>query len=357
MAQRRVIESEPENLSAQAEKKADMPKESAESKKTVPKPKSEKKVVQTPSTVSKKSAVKPRSQSKSASSKKAPLQTQKPQNQSVSPKKTAVMSAPKTDKKGAVGPSKKKAVAPKKFKSRKTSKKSESKSDDAQEGMGFLPVIISILLFIAFLAAVVYTTQNPLFAADPQFGDFKAKQVQTFPQLIEKIVLLDAQYSTDWHEERLGKDMINPQFIDAYLEQLDLLEQAVNASEGNETDINLAFLDVRKRMLLSQKAFQEALRYGTEGVVTETFSCDQSRVDKVLAASNLYNESFHIGQKAFPRLDEVLRKSTESRDLVGVNLAKPRWYVTEFGNIKYLAETNIELVNTLCFSENENKPE
>ena len=178
-----------------------------------------------------------------------------------------------------------------------------------------------------------------------RFGYDPAK-LQTFGGLYAEMKILDEKYQTDLHKERLGKDMIQPRFINGYVDHVDALSAAVNASGSNETEVMDKFIEARRRMLVSQDYFHQALRFGTKGVVTTTFNC--ADVPTVLKATERYNQSFEIGRFAIPRLDLVLRKSNEARTLLGVNTQKMRWYVTTFGDIKHLVDTNLWLVDTLC---------
>ncbi len=238
---------------------------------------------------------------------------------------------------------------------RQSSKKTHAQEEESQDLSSWPLIIVAAVLGFTILGIMWATWDNsnppPVQntsesqQAYTRFGYDPAK-LQTFGNVYAEINVLDEKYQTNLHQERLGKDMIQPKFIAGYVDHIDALSAAVNASGSNETEINNQFLAARRRMLVSQDYFQKALRFGTKGVVTTTFNC--ADVPTVIKATEHYNQSLEIGRLAIPRLDFVLAKSGEARNLLGLNTLKMRWYVTTFGDIKHLIDTNLWLVDTLC---------
>lgn len=221
------------------------------------------------------------------------------------------------------------------------------KKEDKDTGFGFLPIVISILLLAGFIAAIAYIeTPTGAVTVQPKVEGFTAEDVPDFPALFEIIKDLDKEYVTDHHEERLGKDMINPIFVKPYVRKVDELWRAVNESDSKEKEIMSQFLEARRRMLISQGFFQQALKYGERGVMTDSFDCRMK--DDLLEATLLYNQSFEIGRHAIPRLDYVLRKSKYAVEVLGTNTEKMRFFVTTFGDIKRLVDTNLWAIDEFC---------
>lgn len=261
----------------------------------------------------------------------------------------AKTSKKKTSKKVAPITPPKKEMVKKPAKDQTHHKKKEEKKDDHNTSEKAWWYVVAAVVLAVAIGLAVASTKAPdevLPSPKPEPLTYKPSDFQTWMDLYHKMEELDKEYVTSLHDERLGKDMINPIFVKPYVNKVDEMWAAVNESGSNETKIMNDFLEARRRMLISQLYFQQALKYGQRGVVTETFNCKYK--GDLEAATLLYNQSYEIGRIAIPRLDHVLTESEEARMNLGLNTEKMRWYVTTFGDIKRVVETNLWAINTFC---------
>jgi len=282
---------------------------------------------------------------------KKPLQkASKSPVKKVSKKKAVSKPVNKTNKKVVKksSPSKRQVSGrPSKF-IRESQARAKKKPHKNEDEVKVWPIILSIILFVGVLGIVIWiNAQADVTPKSPvDKFDFDPADIKTFPDVMVKIDIIDLHYVTDYRKERLGKDMIRPALIPGYLEKLDLLSVAINNSDTNESEIINNFMEARYRMLHSQDYFQQALKYGMLGVVSQDFQCGQTKV--LMEATVLFNQSFEVGRFAIPRLDHVLADSKPAREILGLNTEKMRWFVNRFGDIKRLIDTNLWAIDTLC---------
>ena len=165
-------------------------------------------------------------------------------------------------------------------------------------------------------------------------------------ETIEFIKLLDQKYVTDYHEEKLGEYMINENFVNRYLNDIEKLRESIDAQNTEEGNISITFLDARKAQLEGQKYFQMALKGRGKSVFYKGFRCEDK--NQLLYYTNLYNQSARSAQPFFKLMDRVLRSSKEAKNEIGVDDNKPKFFGSPIGNILYVVDVNLYGIAAFC---------
>lgn len=197
----------------------------------------------------------------------------------------------------------------------------------------------------------------------PYFGNVDAR---SFTQVFEASQEIDRKYNTDYHNEAIGKFVVDIQDIDAMLADLDRLithvdqsvdpasfdpDTIVNISVGerSEKDVALLFLFVRRRMLQSEKEFQLAYQYGYSGLVTHEFYCSQAPV--IRESFDHFKASIVHGLNANYYMDTVLTEYPDiTWKLIGVRENKPRFYSSPFQDMGAQLAKNRDVLDKVCSS-------
>ncbi len=201
-----------------------------------------------------------------------------------------------------------------------------------------IPYVIAVILLVGFIYLLSQYTPEPI-QPTPHTPS-------TLKETIAAIERLDERHGGSWHEEKLAGNMTAMKAIPTYLEDLNALFLAVEAQNSSEANVSLDFLDARRRMLVSEELFQQALKGGTRGRYDEQFTCRDRQALEYY--TSLYNESAEVGKLFFPVMDRVLRSHPDAPELIGLNDEKPKFYYTHFGDILRLVEVNLFGIRQRC---------
>ena len=171
-------------------------------------------------------------------------------------------------------------------------------------------------------------------------------QKQTsFEEGFKTLEKLDARYNTNYHNERLNKTMIDLEFTDPIIEDIEKWEKKWTKEE-NTTDTRalLLFTNIRKNMITSQKFWRLGEEFGSVGRAGDGFRCNEEPF--IINAAYYYNQSWVKGLDAQLKLDTLLyeyREVRRLRELVGIDNAK-----SPLRDIKNIAVNNIALLELHC---------
>lgn len=215
-------------------------------------------------------------------------------------------------------------------KRKRTKQQKQAKQDWRQ-------IIILIIGIAAIILLIYFSGEQP-----PEVEEKVTNY--TLEVVFENIQELDKNYVTEWKKEELGKYMVPITLIEPYVVDLKNLTTEVNSTYHDETA--LLFIEVRIAMLESQKWFQKALALGPKAIVNERSKCDD--VDSLIKGRDYLNASLQAGHAFIKKLDTLLAKvdvkQPDIRDMIGVNMNKPRFYISPFGDIyKMVASNNIAI--------------
>ncbi|MBI4448729.1 hypothetical protein HY641_01735 [Candidatus Woesearchaeota archaeon] len=184
---------------------------------------------------------------------------------------------------------------------------------------------------------------------------FTPPEVWSFKDVYVAVRHLDKKYETsgaDFHNENLRSGpMVHPNAADDYLRDVDKLEAWIgNNTFKNQSNAIGHFLEARRKMLISEKSFQQALSYGMHGVFNKELNCEDREIIK--QATKLYNTSQINGWRAMAQLDKAMAADPIARDLIGVNTPteerRPKFYDNIFVDIAYLANNNLVGLEEYC---------
>lgn len=149
-------------------------------------------------------------------------------------------------------------------------------------------------------------------------------QSYNFEQGYTEVRKIDSRYGTVFHIEKLGGTMVPLEKIDPMVADVRALQDKVNRSQATEDkETLLLFVQARIHMLESERSFQEAVKFGEKGIVSDGFRCSESPT--VEAASKLYQHSLQESGRAQNLLDAILQEP-KTRDFIGINENKPQFY-------------------------------
>lgn len=180
-------------------------------------------------------------------------------------------------------------------------------------------------------------------------------QTWAFKDAYLAVRYLDLKYETagaDFHKENLRHGFyVRANAADDYMSDLDALTKKIGSNTVPEQNKSIQyFLSARKKMIASEKAFQQAMSYGLHGVFTKEMNCEDR--DIIVTASKLYNTSNVNGWRAMADLDRALASYDNAREYIGVNTPtqknRPAFYDNIFVDLGYLVNSNYERLNDYC---------
>lgn len=227
------------------------------------------------------------------------------------------------------------------------------------------PLLIALLCLLLIVGGCVDLT-SPQEREDratqtPYFGDVDRS---SFEEVFDASAKLDRKYGTDYHEEALGKFIVDKEDVKAMVMDLDRLikhvdpsidpvtydaDEIVNISIGerSEKDLALLFLFARRAMLQSEWEFQLGYQYGYTGLVTSEFYCGQEEV--IRESLDHFHNSIIAGLNANYYMDIVLTDSPEvTWRLIGVKDDKPEFYSSPLQNMAAQIRKNRDVLEAAC---------
>ena len=179
-----------------------------------------------------------------------------------------------------------------------------------------------------------------------------SSQEYTFAAQFAELQALDQEFNASFKLEQLDRTMVPLENIDSLLEQLEKKKKEIEKQTAtNDTAAILAFIEVRRLMLSSQKMFQLGKRIGDIGLVTDKKGYSCSEVKYILDAAYYFNESWVYGLQAQSKLDDVLfefRDLPEVQNLIGVDDNKTAFYLSPLDQVKNIVRNNYEALQKNC---------
>ena len=186
--------------------------------------------------------------------------------------------------------------------------------------------IILLLIVLFLLAGCKVQTLVP--SAENATPTPVKKTVPPLSTILDDFARLDSQFNTSWHSEAIPDHMIPATMIEPWADRMLSLE--------NETDnISVLLVDARIDMLKSQLAWYlakdigprgelEMSKLGKEVNITEKINCaDAPDITKEI---KLYISSFKYWLAFNHAMDELLQKSPEAQEKIGVDEKRPAFY-------------------------------
>ena len=249
--------------------------------------------------------------------------------------------------------------------SKQHSSKPAQKQDMSAVLIGAMALVVLVIVGLFIYSMILPTPHTRTFAnlsgdvhlraTNITVDPFVKPDVWAFRDAYIAMRHLDKKYETagaDFHNENLRHGpMIHPNAVDDYLHDLDLLEAWIgNNTFKNQSKAIEHLLLGRRKMLLSERSFQQALSYGKHGTFNRDVNCEDRDIIKV--ATKLYNESQIQGWRAMAELDKALSSYPTSRDFIGVNTGfqemRPKFYDNIFLDISYVAQNNLVAIEKYC---------
>ncbi len=203
----------------------------------------------------------------------------------------------------------------------------------------------------------------------PHLGDVDAR---SFTDVFKASQKIDKKYGTNFHDEAIGKFVVDIRDIDAMVADLDLLITHVDASvdptsfdpdvivnisvgERSEKDLALLFLFARRRMLQSEKEFQLAYQYGYSGLVTGEFYCNKAPI--IRESFGHFHASVVHGLNANYYMDTVLTEKPDlTWPLIGVRENRPEFYLSPLRDMAAQLAKNRRVLDAACGDQSRKKP-
>ena len=225
-------------------------------------------------------------------------------------------------------------------------KKKRAKKQTKQD----LRQAVILVVGIAAIIALMYfsAAEQPTEPDTSSEGDDKPSVTLeniNFMGVFNAIQALDKEYVTEWKKEQLGKYLVPLSIIGPYLAELGKIRILINETTDEKA---ILFVEARIAMLESQRNFQKAIALGTTAIVNERSGCKD--VEVLTQGRDLYNASLQAGHKFSKNMDRILSladvKEPEVLDVIGVNLEKPRFYLSPFGDMYKIVEFNNNAIKT-----------
>ncbi len=154
--------------------------------------------------------------------------------------------------------------------------------------------------------------------------------------MLDEFAKIDTELNTSWHEEEIPRKLIPPTAIEPWTQKLIALK---NSTEPDSFPDKL--VEARLNMLKSQAAYYLGAEIGAAGAlvmkgeegkftVTEKINCE--RLPSITKATQYYAHSFAHWLKFVHHMDDLLQKSDEAKELIGTNLARPKFYTPSFAD-------------------------
>lgn len=227
------------------------------------------------------------------------------------------------------------------------------------------PLLIALLCSLLIVGGCVDLTspqeRKERAMQTPYFGDVDGS---SFEDVFYASAKLDKKYWTDYHEEALGKFIVDKSDVEAMIMDLDRLithldsridpttynaDEIVNISIGerSEKDIALLFLFARRAMLQSEWEFQRGYQYGYTGLVTSEFYCGQEEV--IRESLGHFHDSVVAGINANYYMDIVLTDNPDATwHLIGVKADKPKFYSSPLRDMSAQIAKNRDVLDAAC---------
>ncbi|MBW2970200.1 hypothetical protein KY309_03085 [Candidatus Woesearchaeota archaeon] len=193
--------------------------------------------------------------------------------------------------------------------------------------------IILLLLIISMAACQPKPT-----ITEPNITDVTRQIV------LEQFALLDNEYKTDWHEEKIPDNMIELEAIEPWTARMIFLKDRIQSKNDTTAE---KLIDARIDMLKSQLAYYLMLKTGKEGQVNITENTDCKNVKIIAKALGLYNTAHTNWYNFTIHMDAVLQDE-EMRELIGADDRRPKFYKSYFGNAKKYIEAVQQKVYKDC---------
>lgn len=181
------------------------------------------------------------------------------------------------------------------------------------------------------------------------------KEVNTPLNALEFLDFIDGQYKTNWKQEQLNGTMTPAKEIDKIIAKI-----AAKKPTGPTLNENVSrtILEARIEMLETEKLFQEQqkldprplakmLIYDTGVEVNasiDQFKCDENTEKATKMLPEIHEKAIEVANK----IDYIMQWAPETRELIGTNLQRPRWYDMELGRVMLTFKINNILLNTKC---------
>lgn len=186
--------------------------------------------------------------------------------------------------------------------------------------------------------------------------------VKDIPSTLTVFDQIDKKYNTEWRKEQIPNKLIGFSVVDKAVADIGKikeiqakmnLSQKVSISPLKDVLYNLT--TAREKMLESEKYYMEMENLGEAGkikfyyneagqpTINQTINC--SHTPTLIQGAELIDKSFLAGTEAKQALDHVLQESVESRDIIGINKDKPKFYLTLFAEVKRQADINRQIVS------------
>lgn len=189
--------------------------------------------------------------------------------------------------------------------------------------------------------------EEPALPPQPRGGPIN--QTFSFDEVFKRIRSIDKTANTDFRKESLRKSLLPIQRIEPALIDLAKLRDEINRSViDNETIYWIHLVEGRINMLESQRYFQLALAFGTDGLFSKkniSGSCE--RQNTILDAALLYNQSAMKGGRAMNHFDEVLTQE-KTWPMIGVNDKRMAFYGGDTRDIGGMAYNTVEAIRVHC---------
>jgi hypothetical protein len=168
------------------------------------------------------------------------------------------------------------------------------------------------------------------------------KNFQEASEIIDK---LDEKYEASFKQEQIPLKILDIQSISSYVAELRMLNSSIDYS--NEDGKYVSWLiQGRINMLESQRFFQLGQDIGEKGTVIPTFKCsDASYIQQV---NDYYNQSLNYFLSAVTLFDELLTRHEESREYIGIDETKIRFFLSKVEDLSFEVRRNEESLKKYC---------
>ncbi len=201
-----------------------------------------------------------------------------------------------------------------------------------------------VLLFLVACTAPV--------KENPPATNITVQSNLTLRAMIDEFAKIDSELNTSWHEEEIPRKLISPAAIEPWTQRLIVLK---NTTEPDSFPDKL--VEARLNMLKSQAAYYLGATVGAEGAliikgeegkftVTEKINCE--RLPSITKATQLYALSFAHWLRFVHFMDDLLQKSDEAKELIGTNLARPKFYTPTFADAGAKINATVTAVKQQC---------
>jgi hypothetical protein len=203
----------------------------------------------------------------------------------------------------------------------------------------------TILIFLLLIACKPIV--QPVATSTPQ----ATAQLLTLSQVVDEFAVLDADFNTSWHEEEIPKNLIPLEAIEPWTKRLQLMKNLTEPGSLPEM-----LVEARLDMLRAQISYYLGKEIGEKGEVPLkqegiNFTAGQINCEnknEIATATKLYSLSYKSWLEFQLALDEILQKSQEAREKIGIDEKRPAFYNSLFGTAQHKIDAIVEAMKQQC---------